>query len=133
MSIFSNGLWCSMLTNSTTNSETFTHYLIKINDWINKNKLFGFSKVIILLDNWPYHKSKRTIDKFNNINLNMMFLPPYSSSFASIELIFGLIKQKLCKQLLLSFWMGFSCKFFTWKAHFLFTFGYFLYSIELGK
>ena len=36
-------------------------------------------------------------------------------------------------EILLSIWMGFSCKIFTWKAHFLFTFGYFLCSIELGK
>ena len=99
MSIFSNGLWYAMLTNSTTNSEIFNHYLIKMNDWINKNKLFGYSKVIILLNNWPYHKSKRTIDKIKNINLNLMFLPPYSPSLAPIELIFGLIKQRLCKQL----------------------------------
>ena len=30
--------------------------------------------------------------------MNLMFLPPYSPSLAPIELIFGLIKQKLCKQ-----------------------------------
>ena len=84
ISIFSNGLWYAILTNSTANSEIFTYYLIKMNDWINKNKLFGYSKVIILLDNWPYHKSKRTIDKLKNINLNVIFLPPYSPSLAPI-------------------------------------------------
>ena len=98
MSIFSNEVWFVMLSNSTTNSEIFTHYLIKMNDWINKNNMFGYSKAFILLDNWPYHKSKRTLDKLKRIKMNLMFLPPYSPSLAPIELIFGLIKQKLCKQ-----------------------------------
>ena len=34
---------------------------------------------------------------------------------------------------LLSIGMSFSCKIFIWKVHFLFTFGYFLCSIELGN
>ena len=37
------------------------------------------------------------------------------------------------ENILISIWIGFSCKIFTWKAHFLFTFGYFICSIELEK
>ena len=38
-------------------------------------------------------------------------------------------ESEVYSELLSLFWMSFSCKIFTWKAHFLLDFGYFSFSI----
>ena len=100
MSIFSNGCWFAMLWNTNTNSQVFLHYISKINEWLNCNKLFGYDNIYMILDNCSYHKSSETIKQLWNSEMKIVFLPPYSPSLAPIELIFGWIKRKLCKNLI---------------------------------
>ena len=33
----------TMFTETTTNSEIFAHYLVKMNDWIYNNNMFGYN------------------------------------------------------------------------------------------
>ena len=60
MSIFLSG-WCfKMFTETTSNSDIFAHYLVKMNDWIYNNSMFGYNFFkIILIDNILNHKSNR--------------------------------------------------------------------------
>ena len=102
MTIFSNGVWFVMLTNNTTNSYIFTHYLDKMNNWINNNNMFGYSSIYLMMDNWPYHKSKETTERLKNLNIKTIFLPPYSPTLAPIEIIFGWIKKRISKESLRS-------------------------------
>ena len=59
MFIFSSEWWFTIFTETTTNSDIFAHYFVKMNNWIYNNMLgYNFYK-IILLDNIPNHKSNR--------------------------------------------------------------------------
>ena len=101
MSIFSNGCWFAMLWNTNTNSQVFLHYISKINEWLNCNKLFGYDNIYMILDNCSYHKSSETIKQLWNSEMKIVFLPPYSPSLAPIELIFEWIKIKTMQK---SYW-----------------------------
>ena len=46
------------------------------------------------MDNASIHKSKCPIEKFKDLKINADFLPPYSTSFAPIELFFKKVKAK---------------------------------------
>ena len=43
MSLFSSRWWFTMFTETTTNSDIFAHYLVKMNDWIYNNNMFGYN------------------------------------------------------------------------------------------
>ena len=88
MSIFSSGWWFTMLTEITTIYDIFTHYLVKMNDWIYKNSMLRFANFCILLGNIPDYKSNKKISQLKTIKIKMMPLPPYYLSLTSIELIF---------------------------------------------
>ena len=48
---------------------------------------------IILMDNAAYHGSKEVREVIKQLQLPVMYLPPYTPDFAPIELIFNQIKQ----------------------------------------
>ena len=95
MSICSNGAWMAYLTNKTIDNKNFTNFLSNLDNWINKNKLFGYSKVLIILDNSSVHKVKEVKLKLIKMKVEVIFLAPYSPQFAPIEMYFGILKQKL--------------------------------------
>ena len=97
LSILSNGFWYLLITDKTINSNIFIHYVKKLNFWIQTNKSFGYSKVILLIDNWPSHKSKITSEFLNTIELNTCFIPTYSPDLAPVELGFAFIKRNFSK------------------------------------
>ncbi len=53
------------------------------------------SNTVIILDNASFHKSKRLQDSFNQHNIILEFLPPYSPELNPIEKLWGLIKRTL--------------------------------------
>ena len=68
---------------------------MKVIDWWSDNDKFGSKKNLnVILDNCPYHKSKKAIEYLKTLKLKLYFLPPYSPSLAPIELMFGWIKKK---------------------------------------
>ena len=99
MTIFSNGWWFLLISNSTTNSMMFEYYLNKLNCWILANYSFGYTKFLLTLDNWSYHKGKCITELVNRFNWNVIFLPVYSPSLAPIELAFGLLKKFISNKL----------------------------------
>ena len=95
MAILSNGFWFAMLTQSNIDSEVFIEFLDLINQWIRRNCLFGYSKIIMTLDNCPCHQSKKTKKFMEKLGYKILFLPPYSPQLSPIEGVFGVLKHRL--------------------------------------
>ena len=98
ITIFANGWWFVLISNSNTNAEIFEFYLKKLNCWLVSKDLFGYQKLWLTLDNWSYHKGKKIVKLMRSFNWNTLFLPPYSPSLAPIELAFGYLKKMLAKK-----------------------------------
>ena len=97
MALFSNECWFAMVSNKTTNTQVFIYFLMKMIDWWSDNDNFGSKNLNLILDNYPYNKSKKAIVYLKTLKLKIYFLPPYSPSLALIELMFGWIKKKINK------------------------------------
>lgn len=53
------------------------------------------SNTVIVLDNASFHKSKELKDLFEQYNVKLEFLPPYSPELNPIEKLWGLVKRTL--------------------------------------
>ena len=53
----------------------------------------------VILDNVAFHKSASVIDTFNRLNINFIFLPPYSPELNDIEKAWSWIKARVKKVL----------------------------------
>ena len=56
------------------------------------------SEWIVTLDNTSLHQAKRSIKTIKKLNINVIFLPPYSPMLAPVELFFRMVKIKTRKQ-----------------------------------
>ncbi|MGC8693966.1 MAG: transposase [Thermoplasmata archaeon] len=52
----------------------------------------GDKKIAVILDNFSTHKSKKVINYANSLNIDLIFLPPYSPDLNPIEFIWKRIK-----------------------------------------
>ena len=52
------------------------------------------SRIVIVLDNATYHKSKDMLEFFDNQKIPVMFLGPYQFSLAPVEKFFNIIKSQ---------------------------------------
>ena len=57
------------------------------------------SEWIVTLDNASIHQAKKSIKAIKKLNINVIFLPPYSPMLVPVELFFSMIKIKIRKQL----------------------------------
>ncbi|MGC8565383.1 MAG: transposase, partial [Thermoplasmata archaeon] len=55
----------------------------------------GEKKITAILDNFSTHRSKRVINYANSLNIDLVFLPPYSPDLNPIEFIWKSIKRIL--------------------------------------
>jgi len=65
----------------------FQDFLLEI------RKRNGDKKIIAILDNFTTHRSKKTIEFANSLNIDLVFLPPYSPDLNPIEYIWKSIKR----------------------------------------
>ena len=99
MAILSNGAWISMVTDSMFDSNRFALFLQYLLKWIEDNKNFGFSKVMVIMDNWSIHKISNVRTLLKKQKITIAFIPPYSPHLAPIEMYFGLFKKCLISNL----------------------------------
>ena len=99
MAILSNGAWISMVTDSMFDSNRFALFLQHLFKWIEDNKNFGFSEVMVIMDNWSIHKSANVRTLLKKQKITIAFIPPYSPHLAPIEMYFGLFKKCLISNL----------------------------------
>ncbi|PTD94793.1 IS630 family transposase, partial [archaeon SCG-AAA382B04] len=57
-------------------------------------------KILIVLDNFGSHHAKKTRSVAKELNITLVFLPPYSPDLNPIEYIWKSIKRKLSPQLI---------------------------------
>lgn len=72
----------------------------QLNNHIVYRKAIGEGRVTLILDNAKYHKSRKSIMFFKESSFRVLFLPPYSPQFNSIELIWGYLKRIQAKLIL---------------------------------
>ena len=63
--------------------------------WIKNKSSFGFSDVLLVLNNWSIQKSSDVENLKVNLKWRVMHLPVYSPIYAPIENWFGLIKTHM--------------------------------------
>ena len=95
LTILSNGAWFWMLINKTINSEGFSEYASRFNDWIIENGTFGYRKVVLMLDNCSRHRSGDCMRLFKSLKHQIVFIPAYSPQFAPVEMCFNIVKQRM--------------------------------------
>ena len=67
-------------------------FLKIMNSWLESNNLFGYSRALIILDNWLIHKSSSTKSFLKD---EAFSIPPYTPDFSPVEMSFSLIKRSL--------------------------------------
>ena len=98
LAILSNGCWICMLTPSTVNSDIFVLFVDRLKEWIEEWNRFDYANVILILDNWPSHRSFKSKQKLRELGYLVAFLPQYSLHLAPVELAFSIIKRQLKNQ-----------------------------------
>ena len=97
--ILSNGEFLSLITDDTGNANKFCDFLCILVYVITFVKMRSISEWIVTLDNASIHQAKKSIKTIKKLNINVIFLPPYSPMLAPVELFFRMIKIKIRKQL----------------------------------
>ena len=95
MPICSNGVWICLVINETIGSFNFTWFIKIMTSWLKSNSYFGFSQVMILLDNWSIRNSKIVKSLLQRINFTIIYIPVYSPDFAPVKMCLSLIKRAL--------------------------------------
>ena len=95
MAILSNGEWISFITNNTINTENFVWFLKILDYWLKLKNNFGYSQVLLMLDNCSYHKSSSSKSLLRKLGYTVIYLPAYSPDFAPIEMWFSILKRNL--------------------------------------
>ena len=74
-----------MFSSTTSNSNKFASFLDKLNYWLSANKIFQKKEVFVLQDNWSKHKTEQVLQKFKEMNYNVIFLLTYTPQFAQLR------------------------------------------------
>ena len=84
--ITSHGYWCMTMLYSTNNSEKFVEILRKLFVWLRVGLKIDVKKIVLILDNWAIHLSKKTMNYLNEIGWKIIFVSLYSHEYCPIEL-----------------------------------------------
>ena len=110
LTFISNGAWFWLLLNQIMSSEIFFDYISKVDYWKRQWNIFGFEKLIIMLDNFSSRWSQKSLRLLNSLEYQIVFLPAYLLQFAQIEMWFSNINQKLKRRIGFST-LNLSCRF----------------------
>ena len=86
MAILSNGSWITLVTSETINSSNFTWFLKMMANWFHSHDYFGYSEVILLLDNCYIRKGSSSTKVLQSFRFTTLFIPAYNPNFAPVEL-----------------------------------------------
>ena len=95
MAICSNGSWMSFMIDETIDSINFIWFNSILHHWIVSNNYYEYNKVLLLLDNWSYHKSNNSMKILKTLCYTIAYIPTYSPDFAPIEMCFYILKRNL--------------------------------------
>ena len=66
--------------------------------WVKFDLNYDLKKTLVILDNLSIHRDKCTLNLLSKAEASFSFIPAYTPEFASIELIFNILKMRLIKQ-----------------------------------
>ena len=92
--ITSQGDWFFSPLNSKSNSNIFISFIEELLKWLSIDLKIETQRIIQLMDNSQIHTSKKWMEYFKEQKWRIMFLAPYWSQFAPIELMFNNIKRE---------------------------------------
>ena len=98
LSITNQGDWYASNLTSLNNTDTFVDYIVELMKWLRTDLKKEMTEIVIILDNCPMHKSKRSLKQLNEYGCRVCFLPAYSLDFAPVELLFNSLKRKFSVQ-----------------------------------
>ena len=98
LGVTSNGNWLSSFVSSRNNSDNIFIYLKALMRWIVFDLHFQTKDIVLMMDNSSIHKTKEITKFLNKTGWIVTFIPPYTPSFAPVELIFNIFKKSLWKQ-----------------------------------
>ena len=83
---------------STNKSPNFVSFLKELKIWIQLDLNIKMTNAILILDNCPVHKCKKSLEALNEFGATILFLPVYTPEFAAIELLFNWLKKLITRQ-----------------------------------
>ena len=98
LGIASNGAWLASPLTKRNNSYSFLQFLQTLMKWIVFDLNIDTTNVILMMDNWSIHKTKKIISYLESTGWITVYIPAYTPTFAPVELIFYTLKIYLWKQ-----------------------------------
>ena len=95
LSICYNGAWISFITNKKINSFNFLWFINILDSWLKYKNNFKYEEIMLILDNWSFHKSLQTREILLKLKYLVVYLPVYSPDFAPIKMWFSYINRNL--------------------------------------
>ena len=93
--ITSLGNWWASHLESTNNSTTFIEFLDNCLKWLRVDLQIDMRKIVIVLDNWAIHRSKKVMSYLNKFGWIIIYAPPYTPEFWAVELFFNVLKRRI--------------------------------------
>ena len=94
LAIYSNGAWISFITNKTIDSLYFLWFINILDSWLKSKNNFKYEEIMLILDNWSFHKSLQTRELLRKLKYLVVYLPAYSPDFFTDRNVIQLYKEK---------------------------------------
>ena len=75
-------------------SLTFQFFIVRLCKALDNQDESWRTKSTLLIDNASIHRSKVTLDAFEQMGVPVMFLAPYSFKMAAVEKLFAVVKNR---------------------------------------
>ena len=95
--ILTTGSSYSAIVKGTTVSQTFIDYMEELIHYIETIDKIQMENVLWILDNAPWHQSKKVLKYLDSKGVRYLFLPPYCPELAPVELFFSQLKKSLSR------------------------------------
>ena len=95
--ISTTGVSYSAVVNGTTNQSIFICDKEKLMKLVNKIESIPYSKVLLMMDNAPWHQARNVLKFLEERRIRYIFIPQYSPELAPVEKFFAQMKQKVIK------------------------------------
>ena len=95
--ITSKGDWFFSNLTQNNNSEEFIKIINRLMDWLLDDLKIKIEHLVLMIDNNPTHTSRNSMKNLNDLKCQVVFLPPYWLQLAPIEIMFNVMKRKICK------------------------------------
>ena len=95
--ITSKGDWFFSNLTENNNSEEFFKFINKLIIWLWEDLKINIMNLVLMIDNSPVDTSRNSMKNLNELNCLVVFLPPYTPQLEPIEMMFHIMKRKICK------------------------------------